>query len=218
MSKLIALIHATKNSFKPVNDAFSKIAPEHESLNLLDEGLIHQVNKEGKVSPETLRRFIDLLNKAEASGVDGILAVCSVFTPYQSIFTDLTEKPFVNADLAMLKKALEYGDKIGLIATVEGAAHTSKEILQSLAMQEDRKIEVLTRILPEAFIALGKNDLETHDKLIQNEMNNLDGSCDVIVLAQVSIVRAYENSQQDLNVPVLTSLESSIREILNKTE
>ncbi|MEN1969574.1 aspartate/glutamate racemase family protein [Lentibacillus sp. N15] len=217
MVKKIGLIHATLNSVQPINEAFRKYAPYVDLLNFLDDGLIQEVNAQGEITPKTLRRFIGLVGRADDSAVDGILTVCSVFTPYVPGIAHLFQAPVLSADYSMLNEAVNTGKRIGLIATVATAGTTSEEIMLKIAEEKGKSIEVHTEVAPEAFQALQAGDTAKHDGIIHQKITDLSQKSDVIVLAQISMARATQN-MNNVSIPVLTSLEVSMKSIIHAIE
>lgn len=216
MSYKIGLVHATINAVVPINDAFRRYASDAKVLNFLDDGLIEEVNQQGKVTPKAFKRFMDLLVKAEESGVDGILASCTVFTPYVPQISNLFDIPILSVDYNMLSQAVEKGERIGLIATVETAGTTSETILSDIAKIRKKEIIVNKAVITEAFEALQRGDLKRHDELIHHKINELSDHCDVIVLAQLSMARAVNNGLPNHQRPILTSPETSVKSIIEK--
>lgn len=214
MEKQIGLIHATFNAVHPMLDAFRQYEPSVKVLNYLDEGLLRSVNEHGGVTPMVLRQFISLLDRAADSKVDGILLSCSVFSPYIPMISPFFSMPIVSVDGAMLERAVDIGEKIGIIATVANAGPTTARQIETIASQKGKKVRVEVAVCTEAFDKLQADPL-AHDKLIRDAAIALSNKVDVIVLAQISMARAVKG-MADIPLPILTSPESSIRVIMQK--
>ncbi|MFB5269719.1 aspartate/glutamate racemase family protein [Paenibacillus enshidis] len=215
MSKRVGLVHATLNSVQPMTEAFRQYAPTMQSLNFLDEGLIAELNAAGKVTRPLIRRFIRLIEKAEEAGVHGVLLSCSSFTPYTSLVSQLFDFPIVSVDFAMLEEAVQLGTKIGVIATVVTAAPITKQILEEIAEERNKPVEIYTDTLTDAFAALQNGEEQRHNQIIRDKVEEMSRNCDVVVLAQISMARAMEGYTPP-GKPVLTSPESSIRSLLEQ--
>lgn len=213
MSIKIGLIHTTSNSMQPINDAFRELAPEVKVLNFLDEGLMEDINKRNNITPDMIRQLVDIMNKVEKSGVDGILLACSAFSPHVEDISSLFAVPVVSADISMLEQAIQMGENIGVIATVGAAGPTTERLLKELAVKQSKNIMVNTQVLTEAFSALKSGDIEKHNKLIQEKILELSAYCDVILLAQMSMTRAIEDFGP-ITTPLLTSPQISVQAIL----
>lgn len=130
MKKRIGLIHATLNSVQPILEAFREHAPEATVLHFMDEALISELNEFGTVTPSMLRRLLHVVEKADESRVDGILLTCSSFTPYVPLIRNFFETPIQSADYSMLEQAVDSGERIAVIATVEKAGPTTEQLFQ----------------------------------------------------------------------------------------
>lgn len=212
----VGLIHTTINSLPPINEAFHELAPDVKVLNFLDEGLMEEINK-ASITPAMVRRLLVLLDNAEKAGVDGILLACSVFSPYVEEVSKLVAVPVLSADLAMLEKAVQLGEKIGVIATVGAAGPTTEGLLKQIAARQKKTITVNTQVLTEAFMALKNGDAHLHNKMIQEKAVELAADSDVVILAQISMSRAIKGLAP-ISVPVLTSPEISVRAILTEID
>lgn len=211
----IGLIHATMNSVQPILDAFSIHAPHVTLLNFMDESLIFELNETGIISKKMIRRLMDLVEKAEACDVDGILFTCSSFTPCVPQISELFDIPMLSADYSMLEKAVDMGERIGVIATVEAAGPTTTKLLKGIAKERGKMVHIQTEVIPEAFQVLQNGNRAKHDQLIQKTIVDLSDDCDVIVLAQFSMVRALETLEVNPK-PVLTGPEISVKSIVAK--
>ena len=215
MTIKIGLIHTTMNSVQPILEAFHSHAPGVEVLNFVDEGLVSDLNRKNGVTPGMIRRLINLMDQAEKSEVDGILLACSVFSPFVADIAKVFSVPVLSADISMLEHAVSMAETIGVIATVSAAGPTTTSLLKEISKQRDKKIEVHTEIITEAFLALKSGDVAKHNELIHNKISDLSDYCDVVVLAQMSMTRAVVDLKET-SKPILTSPAISVRAILSQ--
>lgn len=205
------------NSVQPILSAFQQHAPDAVLVNFMDESLIFELNERKVITNDMIRRLVELISKAERSGVDGILLTCSSFTPCVEQIRDLFDKPLLSADMSMLEKAAEIGNRIGVIATVEAAGPTTEGLLKQAAAEKEKEVEIKTVVIYEAFKALQDGRKEEHDRIILEQIKQLESHSDVIVLAQFSMARVMEQ-ENDFRVPVLTSPEISVKAIMDEVE
>ncbi|MDR7319265.1 aspartate/glutamate racemase family protein [Brevibacillus nitrificans] len=215
MKTRIGLVHATMNSVSPMLEAFHTHYPEAELVNLMDEGLLLAVNEQGGITPEILRRFEDLVQKAVDSGTDGVLLSCSVFSPYVPDIQKKYAIPILSVDEAMLARAVLLGERIGVVATVGTAGPTTKGLLEQFAQASGKAIQVDVEIVPEAFAALKRGDGKRHNHLVQERAKRLAENADVLVLAQISMARAAAELKE-IGIPVLTSPLTSTSSIIEQ--
>ncbi|MCA3155882.1 MAG: hypothetical protein ING30_12845 [Burkholderiales bacterium] len=76
----IALIHAGTVSIQPIENAFRRLWPEAQLMNILDDSLFSD-RGEGALPAFMTDRFIALGRYAVQSGAQGILFTCSAFSP-----------------------------------------------------------------------------------------------------------------------------------------
>jgi Asp/Glu/hydantoin racemase len=213
MSKKIGLVHATMNSVQPILQAFHSLHPSVDLINVMDEGLIWELNKTNKITQSMIRRLIDIAGKAEDAGADAILLTCSSFSPYVPDIRHLFSVPVLSSDESMLNEAVKIGGKIGVIATVEKAGPTTTNLLYKTADEKGKTIEVETIIIPEAFQALQRGNQAKHDEMIHLEIDKLAATSDTVLLAQYSMSRAL-GSYKRATTPILTGPEVSANAIV----
>jgi len=213
MSKKIGLVHATMNSVQPILHAFHTFHPTVDLINVMDEGLIWELNETNIITQSMTRRLIDIASKAEDAGADAILLTCSSFSPYVPKFKHLFNVPVLSSDESMLDEAVKIGGKIGVIATVEKAGPTTTNLLYETAEKQGKAIEVETVVITEAFQALQRGNQSKHDEMIHAEIDKLAPDCDVILLAQYSMAHSLDSYERGLT-PILTGPEVSANAIV----
>lgn len=216
MSRRIGLVHATLAAVQPVVRAFRAQAPDTALLHFVDEGLLPMVEREG-LTKDAVAELERLVARAVDSNVQGVLLTCSAYSPAAPAIQRRFSLPIVSVDEAMLHCALQHGSRIGVVATVAKAGPTTAALLREYAARATRDITVSVAIAPEAFAALQRGDGATHDRLVREHIETLLPTCDVIVLAQISMARALENAPAYAK-PVLTSVEPGVRAILSRVD
>ncbi|MCC2686826.1 MAG: Asp/Glu/hydantoin racemase [Paenibacillaceae bacterium] len=215
MKRKVAIIHVTQLAVQPMLDAFKASAPDMEIINLLDEGLLVAVNELGGVTPPILNTFKGLLQKGIDCGADGILLSCSAFSPYVEELEAELPVPLVSVDGAMLKQAIALGERIGIVATVVAAGHTTERFLQEIAAKRGKRVTTRVEIVTEAFDELKRECGERHDELVRQAAEKLLPVSDVLVLAQLSMARAAD-SLVFSPIPVLTSPLASVKALMER--
>lgn len=213
MSIKIGLVHATMNSVQPILHAFHTHHPSVDLINVMDEGLIWELNETNEITQDMTRRLIDIASKAETAGADAILLTCSSFSPNVEGFKHLFSVPIISSDESMLNEAVKIGGKIGVIATVAKAGPTTTNLLYETAEKQGKEIEVETVVITEAFQALQKGDQAKHDEMIHAEIDKLSSHCDVVLLAQYSMARAMDSYERG-ETPILTGPEVSANAVV----
>jgi len=208
--KRIVLIHAMRLAIQPILDAFREGWPEPELSNLLDESLVPNLQRDGRLTPQIVQQVCDLAIHAARSGADGILFTCSAFTPAMDVAKGLLSIPVLKPDEAMIAAALEIGKRIGVIATMPPTVAAAEAQLRAGAAARGAPVDVVSAAVPEGLKALDAGDPATHDRLIAESAARLNGRVDVLCLAQFSMARARKAVEAQVPIPVLTSPAAAV--------
>ena len=180
------------NSYQPISNAFLAYENQVELINFMDEGVLYELRKTNQITNRMVVRLAELAWKAVETGVDGILFTCSSFTPYVDKIAQLIPVPVLSSDISMLNLAVETGEKIGVIATIDVAGPTTKRMLEKVGAKKGKEIAIKIYSLLDAFVALQNGKQDVHDQMILRKIENIYESYDVILLAQYSMARVYE--------------------------
>jgi Asp/Glu/hydantoin racemase len=209
MRHRIALIHAVQVAMAPVENAFQRLWPEAERVNLLDDSLSVDRGQEAALAPAMFDRFRLLGDYARAIGADGILFTCSAFGPAIEKVAAALPIPVLKPNEAMFEAALEQGTSIGMIATFERSVPSLEAEFRALAEARGSKAMIRTVCEPRAMAALQSGDEITHNALMAEASGRLAG-VDAILLAQFSTSIAEQAVAARVTCPVLTSPGSAV--------
>jgi hypothetical protein len=114
----ITLVHALKHSVAPIEAAFARLWPQPLLMNLLDDSLSADLERDGGLTPAMTDGFLRLGDYAVATGCDGILFTCSAFGPcIDAVKAPHPGLPVLKPNEAMIADAVAAGRAIGLVAT-----------------------------------------------------------------------------------------------------
>jgi len=206
----IVLLHATPVAMEPIKSAMSRLWPEAEAVNLLDDGLTIDRAKDGPELSETLiERFVDFGRYAAKIGADGILITCSAFGPAIDRMAAELPVPVLKPNEAMFREAISAGRRIGMLATFAPAVSTMEEEFAQFTAEAGSSSSLDTIVVPEAIDLLRRGDADTHNRLVA-EMAPKFAQHDAIMLAHFSTSRAAEAVRRTVNVPVLAAPEAAV--------
>lgn len=209
MRKRIVLIHAVAVAMDRVEQAFRRLWPEPERVNLLDDSLSVDRGQEADLSPAMFERFSRLGSYARDIGADGVLFTCSAFgEAIEAVARDATW-PVLKPNEAMFEAALEAGTRIGMLATFERSVPSLETEFRALAVALGSPAKLRTVSVPDAMRALQAGDTATHNSLLAEAAPRLAG-CDAILLAQFSTSVAEGAVAARVACPVLTSPGSAV--------
>lgn len=207
----ICLIHAVRVAIDPVAEAFKRLWPEAQLMNLLDDSLSVDRQRDGVLTPAMTQRFETLGRYASTAGVDGILFTCSAFGPaIESVQSLLSPLPVLKPNRAMFAEAFGAGMKLGLLASFTPSLAPMAEEFAVMAAARASRATLHTACAPEAMAALNRGDGAAHDAMLATEALKLK-DCDAIMLAQFSTARARAAVEQAAGKPVLTSPDAAVR-------
>src|SRR3954464_11933029 len=82
----VGLIHAVMPAMAPMREALATEMPEARVLNLLDEGLLTEVERRGGLTPECVDRLVTQIGLVVQAGADAVLLTC---TAYSTVVADV---------------------------------------------------------------------------------------------------------------------------------
>ena len=203
--KKIYVIHTSLVSHSELMELFAEIIPEAKVFNIIDDSLLHDVMENGSINDKIINRMSKYFEAASQNGADLIFNQCSSVGEAADIAAKLVPVPVLKVDEAMAERAVEYGNKIAVIATVKSTMKPSCELVRSKAREAGKDVEVIEYLVDGALDVLMKeNNREKHNALVLEMIKKAEIECDVIVLAQGSMTVLLPELT-NIKKPVLTS-------------
>lgn len=178
---------------------------------MVDESLIQDTVRAGKLRRETVRRLVNLIASAESAGAAAVLVTCSSIGEGVTIAQSLFDIPVLRIDEAMAEAAVSQARTIGVLATLRTTLEPTCALLRDKAAQADRKVELVECLCEDAFPAVLAGDTEKHDRILRRALTEEMNGVEAIVLAQASMARVVATlAPDDLPVPVFSSPELAV--------
>ena len=187
--KRIALVSVTLNAVNPMTDYLAQ-DPDIHVVNYLDSAILEITRWEGHVTDACMRRMVDMLAHACEDGADGIIITCTIFSAYLEQFRKMFSVPIVGADIAMMEQAGQCGGSTAMVCTFEGTKVPSENLLRRCCEASGKPYAITSFVLKEAYDAAQQFQLDVHDKIVREKVQELDEQFDQIVLAQISMANA----------------------------
>jgi hypothetical protein len=201
-----ALIHALRHSPPPVEAAFKRLWPEAQLMNLLDDSLSADLERDGRQTEAMANRFLVLSQYAFATGADGILFTCSAFGAcIDRVKAESGGRPVLKPNEAMIEEAVARGGRIGLLASFAPT-------LASMPAEFPAGATLTPALAAGAMEALDRGNAVSHDALAVKAAMALK-ECDTIALAQFSLARAAPAIAAATGKTVLTTPDSAVRKL-----
>jgi Asp/Glu/hydantoin racemase len=211
--KRLTLIHTSALMIPVFNELCRELLPDIEAIHMVDESLLKDILKDGRLTKPTARRVVSHILSADSAGTDAILVTCSSIGKATEMGRELVDPPVMRVDEPMARKAIEIGKRIGVIATLPSTLNPTVDLIR---MQGTEDLEVKAKLCEGAFEAVISGDTATHDKIVAEGILELASQVDVIVLAQASMARVVSTLPADkVTVPVLSSPRLAIEHLVS---
>lgn len=211
--KKIALIHTGFALVEELNKLFKQQLGDIELINIIDDSLLREVIKEGKVTASVRKRMLHYFLAAEEYNVDCIFNVCSSVGEVTDLARLIVKTPIIKIDEKMAQEAVEQSSNIGVVATLQTTLDPTCRLIKKKAAEKGKKLKVQTTMCYGAFEELMKGNKEKHDEIVLNAIKSLENKVEVIVLAQGSMARLIPKLDKRLISKVLTSTLGGVNEV-----
>lgn len=204
----IALIYTVKSVLDTFVPQLQPYLPgDMKYHNLFDDFLASDPNETGTFSVENRNRLFNDIRNCEMTGAGLIVVTCSTLTPAVALIRPFISVPVIAIDDAMCSKAVTYGPRIRVVATARSTVEpTVTHIAQEAEKAGLKNVTIDPSYNDEAFAAMKKGDMKTHDTLVLNTVKEIKGY-DVVVLAQASMAHLEKQAAAVCGLPVLSSPE-----------
>jgi Asp/Glu/hydantoin racemase len=210
-SKTLALLHTSPTLTPLFAGLCREHLPEARIFHMVDESLIQNTIRAGKLERNTVRRVVQMVGSAVDAGADAVLVTCSSIGPAVTLAQQLFDVPVLRIDEAMAEAAVRQASTIGVLATLRTTLDPTTALLRSKAADAGRAVKLVECLCADAFPAVLAGDTETHDRILRKALLEDLKDVDVIVLAQASMARVVATLPPGaLRVPVLSSPELAV--------
>ena len=213
MAQTLALIH-TSPTLTPLFSALcAEFMPDTAVFHMVDESLIKDTIREGRLRRATIRRLLAMIESAETAGADAVLVTCSSIGPGVALGQELFDIPVIRVDEAMAEAAVRMGPRIGVMATLRTTLEPTIALLREKADEAGIQVEIVESLCDGAFDAVLAGDAMTHDRILTHALEHEMKGVDVVILAQASMARVVKTMPEGtLAMPVLSSPEMAVRQ------
>lgn len=191
----IGFVHTVLGLPPVFSELAHELVPEAETFHIVDETLLGNTRKEGRLTPATRRRVLGYIESAAEAGADLVVVTCSSIGPAVDASAGFLDVPVLRIDEAMADEAIRIGSRIGVVATLSTTLEPTAELVRRRAAEAGKDVEVRTYLCEGAFGS------DRHDALVREGVAKAAAETDVVVLAQASMARAAGEAP----VPVLSS-------------
>jgi Asp/Glu/hydantoin racemase len=213
MSKCIALIHNSQVIIEQVQDAFKRIYPEAQIINIMDESLLRDIKTKDGIDYLGFRRICRYALCAEDFGADAVLMTCSSLCEAVYAAKPMIKIPAFAINEPMSREAVSLGTNIGVLGTLKSVLEPTARLILKKSIESNKTVNLKKALCGAAFEALLSGDTEKHDKMLLTEIESISKSVDVIVFAQGSMSRLLLEAQNRVSTPILECIDSGVKQV-----
>jgi Asp/Glu/hydantoin racemase len=212
MSKRLAIVHTSTALVETLTALAKETLPGVGIINIVDDSLLPYAREQG-VDERLRRRMLNYYNGAIDAGADAILNACSSVGEAVDAARPFIPIPLLKIDEAMAEEAVRRGQRIAVLATVESTLKPTCRLLENIARDKGREVQLTPRLCEGALDLLLAGKTEEHDRaLTTTALDSVPGQ-EVLVLAQASMARLAPSLQEKIPIPVLSSPGLALRRI-----
>lgn len=213
MNKTVVIIHTVLSTVEILKQVFLEVLPEVKRINIVDESLLLEVIKEGKIAKKVCKRLYNYFIFAEEIGADIIFNACSSVSEVVDIVRPFVDIPILKIDEPMAEKAVKEGKIIGVVATLKTTLGPTSRLVKSKSIELRKEVKIEERLCKGAFEALVSGDIKKHDELIIRNIKEISNRVDIIVLAQASMARIIPQLSDQVKEKILSSPQLGVQQI-----
>ena len=202
MKKLLCI--NTVNTFKdiiydPFLAPFKKNNPDIDVITITDDTLLRETRECSGVTPAVVRRIYTYANCGLDMGAQCIMCTYTSVNKATEIIAQWMPVPMFSIERPTAEAAVDCGSRIGVLGTISSSPGAISRVMEEYARSIGKKIEIVPKVVTNAFEILSSGDRQTHDKMAKDAMLELSKKVDCIVLAQISMSLL---PCEDIGVPV----------------
>lgn len=205
MSKSVVILQTSQVSSTVLKELCAELIPDVKIYQIIDDSLLAETVENGSPTKGVINRMYQYCKHAESLGAAAILNQCSSVGEVIDLIRPMISIPIVKIDEAMAREAIKTGKKIAMVATVESTVGPSSRLIQQMAKEAGKEIELDIHLVDGAMVKLMETgDQDLHNQMVLGDVQAAAETNDVVVLAQGSMI-VMEPLLHTIPKPVLTS-------------
>ena len=203
----VALVYTstTPELIELVEQEVGAVLPKDtEVASYQDPSILAEVRDAGYVTAPPAARLVGMYMTAVSEGADAILNLCSSVGQVADAAQDIarfTGIPIVRVDEEMCREAVRQGKRIGVMATLPTTLNPTKNTIERVAREMNRRVELVDALVDGAFGL----DQDQFRALMSQYAAKIADQVDVILFAQGSMAYCEEYIHEKYGKVVLSS-------------
>jgi Asp/Glu/hydantoin racemase len=147
----VAIIHTSFALVEVLGALVQELLPDVRCINIVDDSLLADVMREGKVCTNVARRMCQYFLAAEEAKASVVLNACSTVSETVDIARSLLKIPIIKVDEPMAELAVQSGERIGVIATVPTTIGPTCRLIERKAKELKKQVAISSNLLEGGF-------------------------------------------------------------------
>lgn len=187
--KTIACVHTGMGALPGmIEKKFGDAVGGAKFYHILDSGLIGDIIAAGGMTSQLEKRLNALFTAAAATEPDVVVCTCSsIGEAAESFAKEHPEANMLRVDYPMAKYAAEHAKKVAVLATLATTVDPSVRLVERLAAEAGREVEVVSAVAEGAFAAMISGNMEAATAAVVKTAKEKCQDADVVLLAQASM-------------------------------
>ena len=211
MQPTLTFLHTTPAHIPTFDRLLVELDGDVPVRHIVHESLLREARSRG-ITPRLEERVATTVQTAFDQGAVVVACTCSTIAGSVETIGRALSRPVVRIDRPMAEHAVELGNRIVVAATLRSSVDSARSLLAEVAESAGKSIEVRDVVAASAWPKFETGDHDGYVREIAATLRSLDGTADVIVLAQASMAAAADVAS--LDTPVLSSPRSGIEAAL----
>lgn len=213
----IGVISPTEVAFPTIGDAFKRIWPDAEPIQLLDDSLyadfIHgDFTVDARMPEEAFGRVAALLRYSRDTRADGIIFCGSVFGKLVEAGRAGFGIPVLTSYEGMIEEAFAAGNRFAIVSTTAGTITCLSDDIDRYATARGLDYTIASKVAEGAFQKKLDGDDDGHDALVVDAAASMT-DCDCLMLGQFSMGLVPAKIADIPGRPVLTAPHAAVRKM-----
>lgn len=203
--KTVAAVHTGVFMVDLIKGLFAEILPGTKLINIVDDSIVAEAVKAGRVTPAIARRLISYYQAGVDAGADLIFNTCSSVGEVSELGAQQLQVPMFRIDVPMAIRAVESANSIGVLATLPTTLGPTVRLVKAQSTRLEKPVKILEGLAEGAFDKFMAGDSAGHDQMILDTAVRIADQVDIFILAQASMSRMEGTLSEKTSKPVLSS-------------
>jgi len=186
----------------------SELGPGVNTAVVVNEDVLSLARRLGSDHDQVGALILEALVELERAGAAIVVCTCSTIGEQAEEIGRRRGQHVVRVDRAMVEAAVAIGRRIAVVAAVESTIAPTRALIESVATRSGVGVELTMVVAEGAWLQFEAGDQDGYLRAVAASCVSVDGSVDVIVLAQASMANAV--SRLMITTPVLASPRSAV--------